>query len=168
MHIYSYGQFRETLNPNCHHHYLFFCFLFLVVACQALKPQWQSYISEPPRKEKKHILWTSRKPPKTFYGFHFPHGFLMFLATPWTNFHCRQALTKWLTNKNWVIPTVRPTVDEGPGSNFLGTNLKQIESLSWTVPWSLAWFLILQVRRSPFITVFWSQPIDFPSKTGAI
>jgi len=32
---------------------------------------------------------------------------------------------------------MRPTLDEGPGSNLVGTNLKQIESLSWNVPWSL-------------------------------
>ncbi len=49
------------------------------------------------------------------------------------------------------------------------TDLKQIESLSWTVPWSLASFLVLPIRRSPFSTVFWSfEPIDFPSKTGAM
>jgi hypothetical protein len=31
-------------------------------------------------------------------------------------------------------------------------------SLSWTVPGSLAWFLVLQIRSSPFSTVFWSEP----------
>jgi hypothetical protein len=28
--------------------------------------------------------------------------------------------------------------------------------------------LILQIRSSPFSTVFWSEPIDFPSRTGAM
>ncbi len=46
--------------------------------------------------------------------------------------------------------------------------MKQIEFLSWSVPGSLAWFLVLQIRSSPFSTVFRSEPIDFPSKTGAI
>ncbi len=34
--------------------------------------------------------------------------------------------------------------------------MKQIESLSWSVPGSLAWSLVLQIRSSPFSTVFWS------------
>jgi hypothetical protein len=38
--------------------------------------------------------------------------------------------------------------------NQFGTDLKQIESLSWTIPWSLASFLVLQIRSSPFSTVF--------------
>jgi hypothetical protein len=69
-----------------------------------------------------------------------------------------------------TLTLIRHTLDEeGRGSNFLGTNLKQIESLSWTrKPWSVAWFLVLQIQElSPFSTLFWSEPIDFPSKTGA-
>jgi hypothetical protein len=49
---------------------------------------------------------------------------------------------------------IRPTLDEGPGSNFLGTELDWFEA-NWNpwvglVPWS-----------SPFSTVFGSEPIDF-------
>ncbi len=47
-------------------------------------------------------------------------------------------------------------------------HVKKIESLSWTVPGSVAWFLVLQIQSSPFSTVFWSEPNDFPSKRGAI
>jgi len=47
-------------------------------------------------------------------------------------------------------------------------DLKQIESLSWTLSWSLAWFLVLQIRSFPFSNVFGSKPIDFPFKTGAM
>jgi hypothetical protein len=46
--------------------------------------------------------------------------------------------------------------------------MKQIESLSWSVPGSLAWFLVPQIRSFALHTVFWSKAIDFPSKTGAI
>jgi hypothetical protein len=65
----------------------------------------------------------------------------------------------------------RPILDEGPGSNFLGTNLDWFEAnwileLDYTlVP---AWFLVLQIRSSPFSTIFGSEPIDLPSKTGAM
>jgi hypothetical protein len=63
---------------------------------------------------------------------------------------------------------LRPTLEEGPGSNFLGTNLDwfkanwilelDYKSLSWTIPWSLAPFLVLQIRSSPFSTVFGFKP----------
>ncbi len=86
-------------------------------------------------------------------------------GSPWVKEHLH-----WHHDKNpkYPIARLRPTLDQGPGSNFLGTNLDWFESLSWTVPWSLAWFLVLQIRSSPFSTVFWSEPIDFPSETGAM
>jgi len=64
---------------------------------------------------------------------------------------------------------LRPTLHQGPGSNFLGTNLDWFEAnwiLSWTVRWSLAWLLVLQIKNSPSSIVFWFEPIDFLSKTG--
>jgi len=59
---------------------------------------------------------------------------------------------------------VQGPISEDP----IWTHVKQLESLSWSVPGSSAWLLVLQIRSSPFSTVFWSKPIDFPSKTGAI
>jgi len=48
------------------------------------------------------------------------------------------------------------------------THLKQIESLSSTMPWTLACILVLQIMSSAlkFIFIFFEfHPIDFPSKT---
>ncbi len=60
---------------------------------------------------------------------------------------------------------LRPTLDEGPGSNFLKTNLDWFETdwILWVGLYlgSLAWFLVLQIKSSPFSTVFWSEPIWF-------
>jgi hypothetical protein len=47
-------------------------------------------------------------------------------------------------------------------------DLKQIESWSSIIPWSLAWLLVLQIMSFPFSTVCWYEPIDFPSKIDAM
>jgi len=62
-------------------------------------------------------------------------------------------------------------LDKGPRSNFLGTNLHSCEA-NWILELecSLVPILILGFpnQSSPFSIVFWSEPIDFPSKIGAI
>jgi len=52
------------------------------------------------------------------------------------------------------LEILRLILDEGPGSNFVWTHLKQIESLSWAIPWFIAWLLVLQIRSSPYSTIF--------------
>jgi hypothetical protein len=67
---------------------------------------------------------------------------------------------------------LRPTLDEGPGSNFLGTNLDSFEA-NWNLELDDTLVPSL-ISGSPnqelsfFSTVFWSEPIDFPSKTDAM
>jgi hypothetical protein len=90
------------------------------------------------------------------------------IRRPWHHKDISSGAQYVTPQKYFSRPRFWPTLDEGPGSNFLGTNLTQIECLSWTVPWCLAWFLVLRIWSSTFSTVFGSQPIDFPSKTGAM
>jgi hypothetical protein len=58
---------------------------------------------------------------------------------------------------------LRHTSDRGsrvqfPRSQF-GLIWSKLNPCCWTVPWSLAWFLVLQISRSsPFSTIFWSRP----------
>jgi hypothetical protein len=66
---------------------------------------------------------------------------------------------------------LRPTLVGGPGFKFLGINLnslaaKQIVYLSWTLPWTIACILVLQIMSSPFQLFFFFgfKPIDFLSK----
>ncbi len=62
---------------------------------------------------------------------------------------------------------LRPTLDGvwGPNSEEpIWTHLKQIESLSWTLPWTLASILVLQIVTYPFKLFLKSEPIDFPLK----
>jgi hypothetical protein len=40
--------------------------------------------------------------------------------------------------------------------------MKQIESLSWALPWTLACILVFQIM-SILSFFFWFKPIDFPS-----
>jgi len=62
----------------------------------------------------------------------------------------------------WKTCLLRPTLDGGPGSKFLGMNFN---SLSWTLPWTLACILVLQIMSSPLSPFsFLSKPIDFPFK----
>jgi len=54
---------------------------------------------------------------------------------------------------------LRPTLGGGPGFKFLGINLnspaaKQIVYLSWTLPWTIACILVLQIMSSPFELFF--------------
>jgi hypothetical protein len=63
---------------------------------------------------------------------------------------------------------LRPTLDEGPWSNFLGTNLDSFEA-SWILGLDctlvlIAWFLVLQIRSSPFSTFFGLNQLIFPPK----
>jgi hypothetical protein len=62
----------------------------------------------------------------------------------------------------------RPTLDGVQDQNSeepIWTNLKQTESLNWTMPWTLACILVLQIMSSPFRSLKnKSEPIDFPSK----
>ncbi len=44
----------------------------------------------------------------------------------------------------------------------------KIESLSWILPLTIACILVLQIMSSLQSSAFWSQPIDFPFKTGAM
>ncbi len=80
-------------------------------------------------------------------------------------------VAKWasLEKKDWS--KLRHTLDEGPRSNFLGTNLDKFEA-NWILELDYTFVpsLILDspIRSSPFRNVFWSEPIDFPSKTGAM
>jgi hypothetical protein len=67
---------------------------------------------------------------------------------------------------------LRPTLDQDPGSNFLWTNLDSCEA-NWILELECTWMPSLifgspNQELSPFSTVFWSEPIDFPSKTGAM
>jgi hypothetical protein len=62
----------------------------------------------------------------------------------------------------WKTCLLRPTLDGGPASKFLGMNLN---SLSWTLPMTLACILVLQIMGSPFwLFFFLSKPINFPFK----
>ncbi len=68
----------------------------------------------------------------------------------------------------FLVHVHRPSVITMTSCLPIWAHVKQIESLSWSVPGSLAWFVVLHIRSSPFSTVFWSEPNDFPSKRGAI
>ncbi len=61
-----------------------------------------------------------------------------------------------LTLQNWP-PYLQPTLDGVRGSNSwepIWTHLQQIVSLSWTLPWTLACILVLQIMSSPFELFF--------------
>jgi hypothetical protein len=58
----------------------------------------------------------------------------------------------------WKTCLLRPTLDGGQGSKFLGM---KFNSLSWTLPW----ISVLQIMSSPlWLFFFLSKPIDFPFK----
>jgi hypothetical protein len=80
-------------------------------------------------------------------------------------------LLHFVGHSSKVPLNLRPTLDKGPGSNFLGTNLDWFEAnwileLDYTLVPSL--ILGLQIRSSPFNTIMWYEPIDFPPKRGAM
>jgi hypothetical protein len=76
--------------------------------------------------------------------------------------HLNRESTRGISQGYLKIPYIPHRKEEG------SYTYSQIESLSWTLPWSLACYLVLQIRSSPFNICFWSKPIDFPSKTGAM
>jgi hypothetical protein len=50
-------------------------------------------------------------------------------------------------------------------SHTIWTHLKQLESLSCTMPWTLACILVLQIMSSPLSSFFFgSRPIEFRFK----
>jgi hypothetical protein len=54
-------------------------------------------------------------------------------AAPWFNLRG----SHWGTTLDCRLPTSN-SWEPIPGNQFLGTHLKRIESLSWTLPWTLA------------------------------
>jgi hypothetical protein len=64
---------------------------------------------------------------------------------------------------------LRPTLDKGRGSNFLGTNLDWFEA-NWILEldYTLVPSLISKLGALLLALFYWSEPIDFPSKTSAM